>query len=205
MTGQYWPFWAGALALGGIATLHAVWLGRPLGVSGSLARVARPSDPAGVGSVWVHVAFLCAIAAGALAAALIRGTFRIELAPGPSLRQLCGLGFGDFTEVHRMFTLQDARLYLTFAGAVGVAALGLRLFVRVPPESTRLHRSVPLGSVLFGVGWALCGACPGIGMVGVGQGALPVAVALGGMIVGIRAFDFVNGRWLRWQSTSCGM
>ena len=90
MTGQYWPFWAGALALGGIATLHAVWLGRPLGVSGSLARVARPSDPTGVGSVWVHVAFLCAIAAGALAAALIRGTFRIELAPGPSLRQLYG-------------------------------------------------------------------------------------------------------------------
>ncbi|MCK6534131.1 MAG: YeeE/YedE family protein [Polyangiaceae bacterium] len=115
------------------------------------------------------------------------------------------IGFGDFTEVHRMFTLQDARLYLTFAGAVGVTALGLRLFVRVPLESTRLHRSVPLGSVLFGVGWALCGACPGIGMVGVGQGALPVAVALGGMIVGIRAFDFVNARWLRWHSTPCGM
>lgn len=104
-----------------------------------------------------------------------------------------------------MFTLQDPRLYLTFAGAVVVTALGLRLLVRAPLEKTPLHRSVPIGSLLFGVGWALCGACPGIGLVGVGQGALPVAIALVGMIAGIRAFDFVNARWLRWQSTSCGM
>lgn len=35
----YWPWWAGALALGGITIGFAVLIGRPLGVSGSWAKV----------------------------------------------------------------------------------------------------------------------------------------------------------------------
>lgn len=43
MTG-YWPWWAGALALGAIAVAHARLTGRPLGVSGSLGKVARAGE-----------------------------------------------------------------------------------------------------------------------------------------------------------------
>src|SRR5664279_1737669 len=36
---RYWPWWAGALALGAITVGYALWTGRGLGVSGAWARV----------------------------------------------------------------------------------------------------------------------------------------------------------------------
>jgi hypothetical protein len=45
MTG-YWPWWAGAIALGSIAALHARSLRKPLGVSGAVRRVVdAATDP----------------------------------------------------------------------------------------------------------------------------------------------------------------
>jgi uncharacterized membrane protein YedE/YeeE len=41
---SYLPWWAGALALGSIAVAHARLTGRPMGVSGSLAKVAHAKD-----------------------------------------------------------------------------------------------------------------------------------------------------------------
>jgi len=38
---QYWPWWIGALALGGITITFRVLLGRPLGVSGSWGRIVN--------------------------------------------------------------------------------------------------------------------------------------------------------------------
>lgn len=38
---QYWPWWIGAVALGGITVTFRILLGRPLGVSGSWARIAQ--------------------------------------------------------------------------------------------------------------------------------------------------------------------
>ena len=95
------------------------------------------------------------------------------------------IGFGDYGELLRMFTLEDLRLYLTFGGAVAVTALGLQLFVKHPLPSRPMHRAVPIGAALFGIGWALSGACPGIALVQIGEGTMVGLVTLAGMLVGI--------------------
>ncbi len=125
---SYLPWWAGALALGSIAVGYARLSGHALGVSGSMARAARPregladdalqrdeaaftaallaateaefgagasgpdsDDPAEAAaardaaasplpSPWIgHVLFLAMMAAGAFAAAILRGGFAIHV------------------------------------------------------------------------------------------------------------------------------
>lgn len=97
---------------------------------------------------------------------------------------LTRIGFADFGEVHAMFLLTDLRLLFTFGGAVALAFVGFRIVrgrvVRYGIHKP-LHRGVIPGSVLFGVGWAITGACPGIVFVQLGAGQLAALVTLGGM------------------------
>jgi hypothetical protein len=113
-------------------------------------------------------------------------------------------GFSDYAELHRMFTFQDLRLLLTFAGAVAVAMVGFALLCRGDVLPGRpIHRGTVPGGVLFGAGWALCGACPAIALVQLGEGrgaAAATAVGIGG---GIWAAQLTRRRW-RWDSGSCG-
>jgi uncharacterized membrane protein YedE/YeeE len=114
------------------------------------------------------------------------------------------IGFGDYAELHAMFTLTDPRLLLTFAGAVVVVAVGLRVLVPRPFPRRPIHRGTLVGAALFGLGWAICGACPGIALVQIGHGTVGAVVTLAAMLAGMRAFDAVNARWLHWESRSCG-
>ncbi len=97
---------------------------------------------------------------------------------------LTRIGFADFDEVHAMFLLTDLRLLFTFAGAVALSFVGFRLVrgrVARHGVDKPMHRGVLPGSVMFGVGWAITGACPGIVFVQLGAGQLAALVTLGGM------------------------
>jgi len=99
---------------------------------------------------------------------------------------LSHIGFGDFGEVHRMFTFADLRLFLTFAGGVTLTALGTFWFSRRHALARRpLHRGTVVGSALFGLGWAVSGACPGIVLVQVGEGRLYGLLTLAGILGGV--------------------
>jgi uncharacterized protein len=129
----------------------------------------------------------------------------VQCAAGLALGfSLAFIGFGDYGEVHRMFTFADLRLLLTFAGAVAVTGLGLRFLVRRPLPKRPMHRGVVIGGALFGVGWVLTGACPGIALVQLGEGTMAALVSLASMLAGIRVYDAVNERWLHWEIGSCG-
>ena len=112
-------------------------------------------------------------------------------------------GFSDYAELHRMFTFQDPRLLLTFAGAVAVAMAGFALLCRGDILPGRpIHRGTVPGGLLFGAGWALCGACPAIALVQIGEGrasAIATALGIGGGIFAAQAFR----RSWRWDSGSC--
>ena len=112
-------------------------------------------------------------------------------------------GFSEFSELHRMFTLRDARLILVFATAVILIGVAFRLGCdRAAPRS--LHPGVIPGSVLFGAGWALCGACPAIALVQLGEGRWPALCTVAGLLVGTWLYAPIHRRWFRWDLGACG-
>ena len=92
--------------------------------------------------------------------------------------------------------LDNAYLYLFFASAVATSTLGLWLLRRararalLTGEPVAWARETPrrnhvVGSVLFGVGWAVADACPGPIATQVGQGVLWSLFTITGVVAGI--------------------
>jgi len=136
------------------------------------------------------VAFLTALLAGIL------------FGSGLLLSRMCDpqrvLGFLDIAGQW------NPALAFTMAGAILVAAPAfwyvrrrqhnwLGEAVELPP---RFNISVPLiaGSAIFGVGWGLCGICPGPSLLLLTGGSAQSVVFAGGMITGFFAFRLLPGR-----------
>ena len=114
------------------------------------------------------------------------------------------IGFGDYTELNRMFTFQDLRMFLAFAGAVGIIVCAFAL-LRVRRTPGRIHAGVVPGAVLFGTGWAISGGCPAIPIIQVASGYLPALVTIAGVVVGIRLCRWANARYFHLDRGSCGL
>jgi hypothetical protein len=114
------------------------------------------------------------------------------------------IGFGDYTELNRMFTFQDLRMLLSFAGAVVIIACVFAL-LRVRRTPGRIHAGVIPGAVLFGTGWAISGGCPAIPIIQVASGYLPALVTIAGVAVGIRLCRWANARYFHFDRGSCGL
>ena len=100
---------------------------------------------------------------------------------------------------------QSSYLFLFFFGAVSTAFIGLRLLKRKAPpalltgetvqwETVKPERRHVAGSLIFGVGWGISGACPGPIATQLGQGiwwGIPTTV---GLIAGIVLFRRLQAR-----------
>lgn len=100
---------------------------------------------------------------------------------------LSRIGFSSWDEVHAMFTFADLRLFLTFLSGVALLAAAFAVVLRVskpawPPRP--IERGTLMGGVVFGLGWALCGACPGVVFVQLGEGKAYALITLGGVFLG---------------------
>ena len=97
---------------------------------------------------------------------------------------------------------QDFGLMLVMGGAVLVVLLTYQLAPRLlarPLLDDHFHqhpsvwnRDTLLGAALFGVGWGLCGVCPGPAIAGLGTGNWDLlwalaGIALGALVQGLRA------------------
>ena len=121
--------------------------------------------------------FVAVLAAGAL--------FGFGLALSTMVRPEVVLSFLRF---------QDFGLMLVMGGAVGVTLLAYKLAPRLltrPLLGGSFHahpsawnRDTAVGSALFGVGWGLCGVCPGPAIAGLGTGNWTLLWALGGIALG---------------------
>jgi uncharacterized protein len=91
---------------------------------------------------------------------------------------------------------RSSYLFLVFGSALLTAAVGLRLLrarrerallvdrpVRWPAQ--RPERRHIVGGLLFGVGWALCDACPGPIATQLGQGIWWSVFTIAGLVTGI--------------------
>ena len=120
------------------------------------------------------------------AAVLLAGAlFGVGLALSTRVRPEVVLGFLRF---------QDFGLMLVMGGAVAVTVLAYGLLPRLlgrPLLGERFHhhasawnRDTAVGAALFGVGWGLCGVCPGPAIAGLGLGNWSLLWALGGIALG---------------------
>lgn len=117
---------------------------------------------------------------------------------------LCWSGMSDPDVIRGALLLQQSYLFLFFASAVLVATVGTALLRRASlraPFAEGADADTPLtfsrerplrrhvvGSVLFGVGWAVADACPGPIATQIGQGIPWAAFTLVGLIGGIVVF-----------------
>jgi uncharacterized membrane protein YedE/YeeE len=100
---------------------------------------------------------------------------------------------------------QSSYLFLFFFGAVATSFIGLRILkVKAPPavltgetvqwETIKPERRHVAGSLLFGIGWGVSGACPGPIATQLGQGivwGIPTTV---GLVFGIVLFRRLQAR-----------
>lgn len=91
-------------------------------------------------------------------------------------KQLGAMRLIDFTIVKFMLTA----IIVAMFGIYLLKGLGL---VELDIKSTSLGANI-LGGLIFGVGWAVCGYCPGTGAGALGEGRWDALFALIGMLLG---------------------
>ncbi len=119
---------------------------------------------------------------------------------------LFGLGLSVSTMIQPEVVLsflrfEDFGLLLVLGGATGLTMIGYQVAPRLlkkpllaaqfgkKPFET-MKRTL-LGAVIFGIGWGICGVCPGPAIAGLGAGNWPLLIALFAMFAGA----YVQGRW----------
>ncbi len=116
------------------------------------------------------------------------------------------IGFADYDQLHRMFILKDLRMLYSFLGGALLSMLVLMLFSKKIPKQHKIFQpgTIP-GSMLFGFGWAVSGACPGIVFVQLGSGKLAAIFTLIGIYLGVLLHKKIHARYFRWDTGSCGV
>jgi uncharacterized membrane protein YedE/YeeE len=126
---------------------------------------------------------------------------------------LLGIGFGivltksevvSWFRIQEMFRFQSPRMYEIIASAVAVAAasvavikkLGLKALsgepITIPPKTLGNGVRYALGGTIFGLGWALTGACPGPLFALVGSGVTVMIVSMISALAGTWLYGFLR-------------
>lgn len=107
--------------------------------------------------------------------------------------------------IYEMFNFDSFHMYGIIGSAVILGAIGVQILKKRKSKSLygdELHlapkaMSIPrylLGGIIFGLGWALVGACPGPMFVLIGYGYLPILVVLFGAIIGTFIYGILRNK-----------
>ena len=91
------------------------------------------------------------------------------------------------------FTVVKVMLTAIITGGIGIFSLHALGLVKLHIKPTRYAANI-FGGLLFGVGFALMGYCPGTGAAALGQGNWDALAAIVGLMVGSYIFAEVSGR-----------
>lgn len=116
-------------------------------------------------------------------------------------------GAADYDYIQAMFLFENFQLYGIIGTAVVLTAPALWLLRRrgrtlsgavLAVEPKPAHRGNVVGGLLFGIGWSICGMCPGPILVNIGEGKLYAFAALAGALVGTAVFGRLYDTWQAW-------
>lgn len=105
-----------------------------------------------------------------------------------------------------MFRFQSPRMYEVIFSAIATAAVSIALIKRlkltaitgepisIPPKSMGRGMRYIIGGTIFGIGWALCGACPGPMFVLVGNDVSVMLVAICSALFGTWLYGVLRPR-----------
>jgi len=108
--------------------------------------------------------------------------------------------------IQEMFRFQSFHMYGVIGSAVAVAGLSVQLIkklrlktlsgepIEIQPKVWGKGTRYWLGGILFGLGWALLGACPGPMFALVGSGVTVMIVALASAMLGTWAYAALRHR-----------
>jgi uncharacterized membrane protein YedE/YeeE len=127
---------------------------------------------------------------------------------------LFGIAFGfvlgwsrltDYDVIHEMLLLHRFDVFLMMGAAVATAAVAARLLRASGARSLVGHEPIAwsvtspagnhlVGGVIFGVGWAVSGTCPGPAAAQLGRGQLAALFTLAGIFCGVALFGYLKRR-----------
>lgn len=140
---------------------------------------------------------------------------RSPYAPGLWAYLLVGVLFGititkaeviSWFRIQEMFRFQGFHMFGIFATALPVAILGVQTLKRrrvraltgepisIPPKQLGRGVRYVAGGVIFGVGWALVGACPGPLFALLGSGIGVIALTIVSAALGNWTYGLLRGR-----------
>ena len=107
--------------------------------------------------------------------------------------------------IYEMFKFQSFHMYGVIGSAILIGMVTMLLFrkkvvktfdgkeIFVTPKKKGLYRNL-LGGILFGLGWALAGACPGPMFVLVGKGVVSILVVIFGATLGTFFYGLLKNK-----------
>ena len=107
--------------------------------------------------------------------------------------------------IYEMFRFDSFHMYGMIGSALAVGMLGVQMIKRrriksfygepieFQPKEKSFSRYL-YGGIIFGLGWALAGACPGPMFTLVGAGYLPIFVVIAAAIIGTFVYGLLKER-----------
>ena len=103
-------------------------------------------------------------------------------------------GASDYNFIYYMFTGENLKLALLMSMAIITGALGMLVLKVLGNKDVNgkeikinrkpLNKYTVAGGILFGIGWAVSGACPGTVLAQIGEGKVLGLVTFFGMLFG---------------------
>ncbi|WP_159799467.1 YeeE/YedE family protein [Flavobacterium sp. MK4S-17] len=107
--------------------------------------------------------------------------------------------------IYEMFQFRSFHMYGVIGSALVTGVLVVQLIkyyklkhingstIAFIPKERSFYRYM-LGGIIFGLGWALVGACPGPMFTLVGAGFIPVLIVIAGAVAGTWAYGYIKNR-----------
>lgn len=104
--------------------------------------------------------------------------------------------------IKKMFLFEEAHMYLIIGSAVVIGAVAVQILKRTSLKSLNkenlnftgktYHKGFIIGGIIFGIGWAITGACPGPIFAQIGAGEYPAVFTFVGAIAGAFTYALVR-------------
>jgi len=108
--------------------------------------------------------------------------------------------------IQKMFNLEESYMYFVMGVAILVSIISVQLLKKVGVKSLNneelnlngkvLNKGTIIGGLIFGIGWAITGACPGPIFAQIGAGEYAAISTLGGAVSGAFFYNIIKNRLL---------